>query len=71
MHCGIKNPRGLKVRRYTARLIGLNKYLAVFPGGKICEKNYDRSRKKIVKQYAQQLEQARICSGILLWIHYF
>ena len=30
-HC-MKNPCSLKVRRYAARLIDLNEYLASFPG---------------------------------------
>ena len=34
----IRNPRGLKVRRHTASLIGLNNYLAVLPGEKISDK---------------------------------
>ena len=31
MRRGIKKPRSLTVRRYTARLIDLNEYLASFP----------------------------------------
>ena len=30
----MRNPRGLKVRRYAAFLIDLNEYLDVFPGEK-------------------------------------
>ena len=29
---GMRNPNGLKVRCFTARLIGLNEYIAAFPG---------------------------------------
>ena len=36
----IRKPRGLKVRRYMARLIDLNEYLAVFPGGNMSENNW-------------------------------
>ena len=38
---GMRNPSGLKVRCYTARLVGLNEYIAAFPGANssdnICE----------------------------------
>ena len=35
----ISNPRGLKLRRYSDRLIYINKYLDVLPGTKASEKN--------------------------------
>ena len=35
----IRNPRGLKVRRYADHLIELNKYLASLPGSDMDEKN--------------------------------
>ena len=38
MRCGMRNPRGLKVRFYEACLIGLNKYLDLFPGAKMPNK---------------------------------
>ena len=38
MSRGIRNLRGLKVRRYATNLIGLSKYLAVFTGEKASEK---------------------------------
>ena len=38
---GTKKLRGLKVRRYTNRMINFKKYLSVFPGakesGNVCE----------------------------------
>ena len=34
----MSKPRGLKVKCYAARLIELNKYLALFPGGGRYEK---------------------------------
>ena len=34
----IRKPRGLKFRRYTGCLIGLNEYLDSFPGGKMTGK---------------------------------
>ena len=33
-----KNPRRLKSRRYAARLIDFNEYLASFPGGTMADK---------------------------------
>ena len=38
MYRGIRNPRGLKVRRYEACLIDLNKYLDLFSGAKMTDK---------------------------------
>ena len=38
MRCCMKNPRSLKVRRYDARFIDLNEYLASFPGATMAEK---------------------------------
>ena len=38
MRRGIRNPIKLKVRRYAARLIYINDYLAAFPGAKESEK---------------------------------
>ena len=38
MSCCTKNPRRLKLRRYAARLIDLNKYLASFTGAITAEK---------------------------------
>ena len=38
MRRGTRNPRVLKVRLYTAILVELNKYLALFPGEKLTEK---------------------------------
>ena len=35
---GMSNPRGLKLRCYSARMIDRNDYLAVLPGGKSSEK---------------------------------
>ena len=35
MCCGMRNPRGLRVIQYAARLIDLNKYLDSFPAEKI------------------------------------
>ena len=35
---GMKKPRGLTVRRYTASLIDLNKYLASFPRAALADK---------------------------------
>ena len=35
----IRNPYGLKVRCYAARLVGLKKYLASFPGSKMTGKS--------------------------------
>ena len=41
MRCGMRNPRSLKLKGYTTRMVGLNKCLDVFPGAKesnkICE----------------------------------
>ena len=37
IHCGMRNPRGLKVRRYADNLVYLNEYLSVLPGTKINE----------------------------------
>ena len=43
----MRKPRGLKVRRYTARLLDVNEYLAVFPGSntsdKICIKEINEN----------------------------
>ena len=38
MRHGMSKPRGLKVRRYTARLIKPNDYLDVFPGANISDR---------------------------------
>ena len=38
MPCGMKKPRALTVRRYLARLIDLNEYLASFPGATLNDK---------------------------------
>ena len=38
MRRGIQNPRGLKLRRHTAFMINLKKYLSVFPGEKASDK---------------------------------
>ena len=38
LHHGMRKLRGLKVRRYTAYLIDLNKYLASFSRGKLSDK---------------------------------
>ena len=38
MRRGIKKPRSLTVRRYAARLIYLNEYLASFPGANLTDK---------------------------------
>ena len=38
MRCGMKIPRSLTVRRYAARLIDLNEYLASFPGATLTDK---------------------------------
>ena len=35
---GMKKPRSLTVRRYAAHLIGLNEYLASFPGETLTDK---------------------------------
>ena len=34
MRCGMRKPPSLKVIPYSARLIDINKFLAVFPGAK-------------------------------------
>ena len=34
----MRKPSGLKLRRYVARLIDLNEYLALFPGDALSEK---------------------------------
>ena len=34
----MRKPRGLKVRGYAARLVGLNEYLTVLPGANISDK---------------------------------
>ena len=45
MHLSMRNPNGLKVIRCAACLIGINKYLAVFPGTKEGSFfNYDRTK---------------------------
>ena len=44
MRRGMRKPCVLKVRRYTARLIGLNEDLAVFPGENISERLYGGAR---------------------------
>ena len=38
MRRGIRKPCGLKARRYITCLIDLNKYLDLFPGGKLSDK---------------------------------
>ena len=38
MYSGMRKPRGLKISHYAYRLIDLNKYLALFPGGKLSER---------------------------------
>ena len=38
MRRGMKKPRALTVRRYAARLINLNEYLASFPGDNLNDK---------------------------------
>ena len=38
MHCCMKKKRSLKIRLYAARLIGLNDYLASFPGATMADK---------------------------------
>ena len=38
MRHGMRNPHGLKVRRYAARLIDLNEYLALLPWEKLTYK---------------------------------
>ena len=38
MRCGMRNPRGLKVRWYWAHFFYLNKYLDLLPGGKHTDK---------------------------------
>ena len=39
MNCGSRNPRGLKVRCYSAHLIEISEYLAVFRGENIGDKS--------------------------------
>ena len=38
MRCGMKNPRSLKLRRFSARLIDLIEYLASFSGAALADK---------------------------------
>ena len=38
MRYGMRKPHGLKLRRYADRMIDLNKYFYVFPGGKASDK---------------------------------
>ena len=38
MRCGMSKSRGLKVRRYAARLIDNNEYLTELPGAKTSDK---------------------------------
>ena len=38
MRRGMSKPRGLKIRRYTARLVDLNYYLYSFPGATLADK---------------------------------
>ena len=38
IHCEIRKPQRLKLRRYMDRLIDLNKYLASLPGSKLTDK---------------------------------
>ena len=39
MRCGMRKPSGLNVRQFTARLNNINKYLALFPGSTLSERN--------------------------------
>ena len=40
MCCGMRNPGGLKVRRYAACLVDIDEYLNVFPGANISDKSF-------------------------------
>ena len=72
MRCRMRNPLGLKVRRYADPFFGLNEFLAVFPVAKISDKTCVTEMNKIlVKRYYQQLDQSGVCKRVLLWIHYF
>ena len=44
MHRGMRNPRGLKVRRYAARLICPSEYLAVLLRVKASDQICDRAK---------------------------
>ena len=44
----MKNPCGLKLRRYTDRMIDLNKYLYVFPGAKASDKTCEMKLNEIL-----------------------
>ena len=46
--CGMKNPCGLKVRRFTDRMIDLNEYLYVFPGAKASDKTCETELNEIL-----------------------
>ena len=35
MRLVMKNPRGLKLRWYAARMIDINEYFSMFPGAKV------------------------------------
>ena len=63
--------RSLKVRRHTDRRIEFNKYLDVLPRENISDNILMTELNGFLKDYSQQLEQAGICAGIWLWIHYF
>ena len=63
MRHGMRNTRELKLRRYTAHMIKLNEYLAVFHGEKASEKLAIWNLMKLFEQYAKRLEQARVRAG--------
>ena len=48
MLCGVKNLCGLKVIRYTDRMIDPNEYLYVFPGAKASDKTCERELNEIL-----------------------
>ena len=48
MRRGMRNPRGLNIRLYAAHMIGLNKYLSIFPWAKANEKMYETDLNEIL-----------------------
>ena len=53
MRHGMKTPQSLTVRRYAARLIDLNEYLASFPGATLTDKiSVTKLKINPPKQYA-------------------